>query len=79
MPKFLIEREILGAGKLSPNDLQNISKKSLGVLAELGPQIQWVHSYVMENKIYCIYIAPNEEIIREHARAAASPPTASPR
>ena len=73
MPKFLIEREILGAGKLSPNDLQNISKKSLGVLAELGPQIQWVHSYVMENKIYCIYIAPNEEIIREHARRGGFP------
>jgi Nickel responsive protein SCO4226-like len=73
MPKFVIEREIPGAGNLSPNDLQNISKKSVGILAELGPQIQWVQSYVTQNKIYCIYIAPNEEIIREHARRGGFP------
>ncbi len=73
MPKFLIEREISGAGKLSPTDLQAISQKSCGVLTELGPQIQWVESYVTENKIYCIYVAPSEEIIREHARRGGFP------
>jgi Nickel responsive protein SCO4226-like len=73
MPKFLIEREISGAGKLSPTDLQAISQKSCGILTELGPQIQWVQSYVTENKIYCIYVAPNEEIIREHARRGGFP------
>jgi hypothetical protein len=73
MPKFLIEREISGAGKLSPTDLQAISQKSCGVLTELGPQIQWVESYVTENKIYCIYVAPNEEIIRDHARRGGFP------
>ena len=73
MPKFVIEREISGAGELSPNDLQTISKKSCGILTELGPQIQWVQSYVTGNKIYCIYIAPNEEIIREHASRGGFP------
>ena len=73
MPKFLIEREISGAGKLSPTELQAISQKSCGILTELGPQIQWVQSYVTENKIYCIYIAPNEEMIREHARRGGFP------
>jgi hypothetical protein len=73
MPKFLIEREISGAGKLSPTDLQAISQKSCGILTELGPQIQWVESYVTENKIYCIYVAPNEEMIREHARRGGFP------
>lgn len=73
MPKFLIEREISGAGQLSPTELQAISQKSCGILTELGPQIQWVQSYVTENKIYCIYIAPNEEMIREHARRGGFP------
>ena len=67
MPKFVIEREIPGAGSLSPAQLQAISQKSCGVLRNLGPSIQWVHSYVTGDKIYCIYIAPNEEMIREHA------------
>ncbi len=73
MPKFLIEREITGAGKLSPTELQAISQKSCGILTELGPQIQWVQSYVTENKVYCIYVAPNEETIREHARLGGFP------
>jgi uncharacterized protein DUF4242 len=73
MPKFVIEREIPGAGKLSPKDLQGISQKSCDVLRNLGPQIQWVESYVTDDKIYCVYIAPNEEIIREHARQGGFP------
>jgi hypothetical protein len=73
MPKFVIEREIPGAGKLSPKDLQGISHKSCSVLQNLGPQIQWVESYVTDDKIYCVYIAPNEEIIREHARQGGFP------
>ena len=68
MPKFLIEREIPGAGDLSGEELRAISQKSCGVLQEMGPQIQWVHSYVTDNKIYCVYVAPNEEMILEHAR-----------
>jgi len=73
MPKFIIEREIPGAGKLSPKDLQGISQKSCSVLQNLGPQIQWVESYVTDDKIYCVYIAPNEEMIREHARQGGFP------
>jgi hypothetical protein len=73
MPKFLIEREISGAGQLSPQELQAISQKSCGILTELGPQIQWVESFVTENKIYCVYVAPTEEIIREHARRGGFP------
>jgi hypothetical protein len=73
MPKFIIEREISGAGKLSPLDLQGISQKSCSVLRNLGPQIQWVESYVTDDKIYCVYIAPNEEMIREHARQGGFP------
>ncbi len=73
MPKYVIERELPGAGELSPETLQSISQKSCGVLQGLGPQIQWVHSYVTENKIYCIYIAPNEEMVREHARQGGFP------
>ena len=73
MPKYVIERELPGAGELSPDTLQAISQKSCGVLQGLGPQIQWVHSYVTENKIYCIYIAPNEEMVREHARQGGFP------
>jgi hypothetical protein len=73
MPKYVIEREIPGAGKISPQDLQTISQKSCGVLKELGPQIQWVQSYVTEDKIYCIYIAPNKEMVLEHARQGGFP------
>ena len=73
MPKYLIEREIPGAGKLSPQQLQAISQKSCSVLKSLGPQIQWLHSYVVDDKIYCTYIAPNEEMIREHARQGGFP------
>jgi hypothetical protein len=73
MPKFIIEREIPGAGKLSPKDLQGISQKSCSVLRNLGPQIQWVESYVTDDRIYCVYIAPNEEMIREHARQGGFP------
>ena len=67
MPKYVIERELPGAGQLSTGDLKAISQKSCGVLSNLGPQIQWVHSYVTGDKIYCIYNAPNEEMVREHA------------
>ncbi len=73
MPKYLIEREIPGAGKLSPQQLQAISQKSCSVLDKLGPKIQWLHSYVVEDKIYCVYIAPNEDVIREHARQGGFP------
>jgi hypothetical protein len=73
MPKFVIEREIPGAGKLSPQQLQAISQKSCGVLRELGPQIQWLHSYVTDDKIYCIYIAPDEATVRKHAQQGGFP------
>lgn len=73
MPKFVIEREIPGAGALTHEQLQAISQKSCGVLRNLGPQIQWVQSYVTDNKIYCIYIAPNEEMVREHAMQGGFP------
>ena len=73
MPKFVIERLIPGAGKLSPEELRNISQRSCAVLSELGPQIQWIQSYVTENKIYCVYIAPNEEVVREHAKRGGFP------
>jgi hypothetical protein len=73
MPKFLIEREIPGAGNLSPQELQGISQKSCGVLKNMGPQIQWLESYVTGDKIYCVYIAPNEEMIREHASQGGFP------
>jgi cell division inhibitor SulA len=73
MPKYVIEREIPGAGKLSAPDLQAISQKSCAVLEQLGPQIQWVESYVTGDKVYCIYIAPNEEMVREHARRGGFP------
>lgn len=73
MPKFVIEREIPGAGKLSPQDLQAVSQKSCGVLQGMGPRIQWVQSYVTENKIYCVYNAPDEEAVREHARQGGFP------
>jgi cell division inhibitor SulA len=73
MPKFVIERDIPGAGSLSAETLQGISQKSCSVLQELGPQIQWVESYVTDDKIYCVYIAPNEELIREHAKRGGFP------
>jgi hypothetical protein len=73
MPKFLIEREIAGAGNLSPQELQGISQKSCSVLTKMGPQIQWLESYVTGDKIYCVYIAPNEEMIREHASQGGFP------
>jgi hypothetical protein len=73
MPKYVIEREIPGAGDLSPQELQAVSQKSCSVLQNLGPQIQWVHSYVTGDKIYCVYIAPNEEMIREHASQGGFP------
>ncbi len=73
MPKYLIEREIPGAGNLSGQELQGISQTSCGVLQKMGPQIQWVQSYVTGDKIYCVYIAANEEMIREHARQGGFP------
>jgi hypothetical protein len=73
MPKFVIERDIPGAGKLSPQQLQAISQKSCGVLRELGPQIQWLQSYVTDDKIYCVYIAPDEATVRKHAEQGGFP------
>lgn len=73
MPKFVIEREIPGAGNLSGPELQAISQKSCSVLNQMGPQIQWVQSYVTGDKVYCIYIAPSEEMIREHAQQGGFP------
>jgi hypothetical protein len=73
MPKFVIEREIPGAGKFTPEQLQGISQTSCGVLREMGPQIQWLHSYVTDDKIYCVYIAPDEETVRTHAHKGGFP------
>ena len=73
MPKYVIERELPGAGQLSAETLQAISQKSCSVLSSLGPQIQWVQSYVTDDKIYCVYIAPNEDMVREHARQGGFP------
>jgi hypothetical protein len=73
MPKFIIEREIPGAGRLTGDELQAISQKSCGVLGEMGPQIQWVESFVTDDKIYCVYVAPDEEAVREHARRGEFP------
>jgi hypothetical protein len=73
MPKYVIERVIPGAGKLTHQELKAISQTSCGVLEKLGPQINWVHSYVAGDKIYCIYIAPNEEMVREHAKQGGFP------
>jgi hypothetical protein len=75
MPKYVIERKIPGAGNLKPAELQAISQKSCGVLKNLGPQVQWLHSYVTQDKIYCVYIAPDENAIREHARQGGFPAT----
>ena len=73
MPKCVIERDIPGVGKLSSQQLQGIAQKSCNELRQLGPQIQWVHSYVTDNKFYCVYIAPNEEAVREHAQLSGFP------
>ena len=73
MPRYLIERELPGAGQLSQDDLQGVAQKSCGVLRDLGPEIQWVESYVTDDKITCVYIAPNEEMVREHARQGGFP------
>jgi hypothetical protein len=73
MPKYVIEREIPGAGKLTPEQLKGISQTSCGVLSKMGPQIQWVNSYVTDDKIYCVYIAPNKEMVMEHAKQGGFP------
>ena len=73
MPKYVIEREIPGAGKLTSEQLQGISQKSCGVLKNLGPSIQWVESYVTDDKVYCVYIAPDEEAVRQHAQKGGFP------
>lgn len=73
MPQFVIEREIPGAGSLSDAQLRELSLRSLATLEEMGPQIQWLHSYVTEDKVYCVYLAPDENSIREHARKVGVP------
>ena len=73
MPKYVIEREIPGAGNLSQQELQIISQKSCNILAEMGPQIQWMQSYVTSDKLYCVYLAPDEAAVREHARRGGFP------
>lgn len=73
MPRYVIERAIPGAGNLPPEELRAISRKSCSVLGNLGPEIQWDHSYVTGDKVYCVYIAPNEDMIREHARQGGFP------
>jgi hypothetical protein len=73
MPKYLIERELPGAGKLAPDQLRGISQKSCSVLNNLGPQIQWIQSYVTGDKIYCVYRSPNEAMVREHAKQGGFP------
>jgi hypothetical protein len=73
MPKYLIERDLPGAGKLSSDELRGISQKSNQVISELGPDIRWLQSYVTDDKIYCVYVAPNEDIIFEHARCGGFP------
>jgi len=73
MPKYVIEREIPGAGKLTAEELKGISQTSCSVIEKMGPQIQWVHSYVTDDKVYCVYNAPNEEMVREHAKQGGFP------
>ena len=73
MPRYVIERDVPGAGKLTPADLVAISQKSCGVLNELGPRIQWVQSYVVDDRIYCVYIAPDEATVRRHAQLGGFP------
>ena len=73
MPRYVIEREVPGAGALSEEELRDISLRSIAALGELGLKIQWIQSYVTDNKVYCVYLAPDEELIREHARRAGLP------
>jgi Protein of unknown function (DUF4242) len=73
MPKFVIEREVPGAGNLSENELRELSRKSVDVLKEMGPEIRWLHSYVTGDKIYCVYLAPDEAAVREHAKKGGFP------
>jgi Protein of unknown function (DUF4242) len=73
MPKFVIEREIPGAGSMSDAQLREVSQKSLNILKAMGPEIQWLHSYVTGDKVYCVYLAPNEAVIQEHARRVGIP------
>ena len=73
MPKYVVERNIPGAGKLTPAELRGISQKSCSVLKGLGPQVQWLNSYVTDDKVYCVYIAPSEELIRRHAQEGGFP------
>lgn len=73
MPKYLIERDIPGAGQLAEEQLQAVSLKSCGVLADLGTRIQWLHSYLTNDKLYCVYIAANEQLVREHAERGGFP------
>ena len=76
MPKFVIERDLPGAGKLSADELQGVSQKSCGVLRDMGPQIQWIQSYVTDDKIYCVYVAPDEAAVRQHAEMGGFPANA---
>jgi hypothetical protein len=73
MPQYVIEREIPGAGNLSDAELREVARKSVGVLKEMGPEIKWLHSYVTGDKLYCVYLAPDEETVREHARRGGFP------
>jgi hypothetical protein len=73
MPKFIIEREIPGVGSMSSDELRDVSRKSNKVLSDLGPEIQWLHSYATDDKLYCVYIAPSEDIVFEHARCGGFP------
>ena len=73
MPKYVIERELPGAGKLTPDQLHSVAQKSCGILTEMGPQIQWIQSYVTDDKIYCVYIAPDEDTVRKHAQMGGFP------
>ena len=75
MPKFVIERDIPGLGNLSEAELREVSRKSVSILKELGPEIQWLHSYVTCDKLYCVYLAPDEALIREHAKRGGFPAT----
>ena len=73
MPKFVIERNMPGAGKLGPKDLKAVAQKSCDVLRAIGPQVQWIESYVADDKVFCVYVAPNEDLIREHAQKGGFP------
>jgi hypothetical protein len=73
MPEFVIEREIPGAGRMTEEEIRDVSVRSLQVLGEIGPQIQWLHSYVTDDRIYCVYLAPDEAVVREHARRLGVP------